>query len=146
MNHQKQFINACRNGNLTDITCLLQTYNINVHADNECGFRWACRYGHLNLVQYLLENNFNIDVHANDDEGFRWACWQGHLNVIKYLITKTKMTNKMMTILSKFKYFDKLKMHSCFVKIFNHKLRLYKFLFPLYNIINVENSIYFGII
>ena len=56
------------------------------------------------------------------------------------------MINKTMKILSHYEYFDELKKHSCCVKIYNYDLRLYKILFPLYNAINVENSIYFGII
>ena len=41
-----------------------------MHAENEYGFRRACENGHLNVVQYLLENNYNIDVHANNETGF----------------------------------------------------------------------------
>ena len=35
MDHQKQFYKACRNGNLTAITNLLNNHNIDVHANNE---------------------------------------------------------------------------------------------------------------
>ena len=114
MNHQKQFYEACKNGILTQIMYLLNTYNIDVHAYNEDGFRWACYYGYLNVVQYLLK--------------------------------KTKMTNEMLKILSEYKYFDEIKIHACGVKIYNYDLRLCKILFPLYNTINVENSIYLGLI
>ena len=144
MNHQKQFYKACENGD--NIMYLLNSYDIDVHADNEKGFRFACWKGHLNVVQYLLENNFNIDVHADNEYGFKWACYFGHLNVVQYLLRKTKMTNEMLKILSEYKYFDEIKKHTRCVKIYNYKLRLCKILFPLYNTINVENSIYFGII
>ena len=114
MKYQTQFTEACEHGNLTDIIYLLNTDSVNVHADNEIGFKLACFYGHLNVVQFLL--------------------------------TKTKTTNKMLKILNKSKYFKEIKKHTRCVKIFDHRLRLCKILFPLYNTINVKNSIYLGLI
>ena len=37
MSHQEKFYEACKNGNLTVITNLLNNYNINVNANNEYG-------------------------------------------------------------------------------------------------------------
>ena len=152
MDYQKQFYEACENGNLTDITYLLNTYDIDVHADNEKGFRWACRHGHLNVVQYLLEHNYNIDVHAENEYGFKFACKRGHLNVVKHLLTKIELTNEMIKILcnNNCEYFDEIKsqikIHKHIVKLHNNNLQSCKILFTLYKTINIENTIYFGLI
>ena len=184
MDCQKQFHEACKNGNLRAITNLLNNHNIDVHVDNEDGFRLACYNGHLNVVQYLLKNNFNIDVHAENEDGFRvacgnghlnvvqyllennfnidvhaeneygfiWACCYGRLNVVKYLLTKMELTDKMIKILciNKCEYFDEIKnqikKYKHDVKLYNNKLQSCKFLFTLYKTMNVENTIYFGII
>ena len=152
MNYQTQFNEACKTGNLTTITDLLNNFNIDVHANNEEGFRWACERGRLNIVQYLLENNFNIDVHTNNEEGFIWACKNRHSAVVKYILTKTNATVELLKILCKYKceYFDEIKFHmknhKHVVKIYDNMLKSCKILFTLYNTINIENTIYFGII
>ena len=152
MGHQGKFNEACISGNLTVIADLLNNHNIDVHACNECGFRLACSNGHLNVVQYLLENNFNINVHAGNKEGFRHACKNGHSLIVQYLLTKMKMTNKIIKTLCKNKceYFDEIKRyiknHKYVVKLFDNKLQSCKILFVLYKTMNIENTIYFGII
>jgi len=47
---------------------------INIHADNEWAFRLACKYGHLDIVKFLLtlEPDHNrIDIHVENDRAFR---------------------------------------------------------------------------
>ena len=152
MDCQIQFYEACRIGGLTSVKHLINNFNINVHAENEKGFRLACWKGHLNVVQYLLENNFNIDVHANNEDGFRWACKYGYSNVVKYLLTKMELTNEMIKILCKnnCEYFDEIKsqikIYKHYVKLYDNKLQLCKILFTLYKTINIENTIYLGLI
>ena len=143
---------ACINGHLNVVEYLTQNYDIDVHAENEYGFRLACVNGHLNVVQYLLENNYNIDVHADNEYGFRIAYKYGYLNVVQYLLTKMKLTNEMIKILcrKKCEYFDEIKsqikVHKHVVKLHNNKLQSCKILFTLYKTINIENTIYLGII
>ena len=146
MNYQEQFYDACEANDLTVIVDLLNNYNIDVHARCEYGFRLACAYGYLNVVQYLLENDFNIDVHVDNELGFEWACINGHLNIAKYILTKTNMTTEIVKIMCR--YFDKndIIKYNYVIKLYNNKLNSFKVLFALYNTINVENAIYFGII
>ena len=152
MDCQQQFYEACKNGNLTTVQYLLNNYNIDVRAKNEEGFRWACQNGYLNVVQYLLENNFNIDAHADNEYGFRLACQRGHLNVVKYLLTKMELTNEMIKILcrKKCEYFyeikSQIKIHKHIVKHCDNILQSCKILFTLYKTINIENTIYLGLI
>ena len=52
---------------------------VDIHADNECAFRWACYNGHIEIVRLLLSdevtNKFGkIDIHANNEYAFHWAC------------------------------------------------------------------------
>ena len=48
----------------------------------------ACRFGILNLVEFLINQFDDIDYHANDEEAFRYACVNGHLE-IAFLLKKT---------------------------------------------------------
>ena len=73
---QQLFIRHCVNGDLDGINELIKTHNINIHADNEYGFRQACQNGHLHIVEYLI-NIYFINIHAKVEGGFRWACQNG---------------------------------------------------------------------
>jgi hypothetical protein len=61
--------------------------NINIHVDNEFAFRYACCYGNIEVVKYLMSLNRNIDIHVDNDYAFKFACKYGHLEVVKYLIS-----------------------------------------------------------
>ena len=54
-----------------------------IHADDEGALQWASQNGHLEVVQYLVEQG--ADIHAYDDYALRMASWHGHLEVVKYL-------------------------------------------------------------
>ena len=91
-------------------------------------------------------------MHAENEEGFRWACKCGYSNVVKYLLTKMELTNEMIKILclNKCEYFNEIKSQ---IKIYKHDIKLYdnklqscKILFTLYKTMNVENTIYLGLI
>ena len=63
---------------------------------NRCGktsFHLACKNGHLNIVEYLLENtNLNVDINAKDSNswtGFILASENGYSNVARLLMEKS---------------------------------------------------------
>ena len=56
----------------------------NVHASNNCAFKWASRHGHLEIVKLLVEHG--ADVHVGDDWPLRWASKNGHLEIVKLLV------------------------------------------------------------
>ena len=88
----EQFIRDCKNGNLDGIKRIIEIHNINIHAINECGFRWACDNGQFHIVEYLINlykinSDYDIiNIHAGGEFGFRWARHNGHLHVVEYLI------------------------------------------------------------
>ena len=94
-----EFITACKNGNLYNILQLLAKTHIQIHFDHDYGFRLACLYGHLHIVDYLvnlytIKYDYNkIDIHAYSELGFRWACQNGHIHIIEYLINLYKIKN-----------------------------------------------------
>jgi hypothetical protein len=47
------FINACEEGRLDRVVELVNN-GVNIHATNEKGFRSACKYGHLEMIKYLM--------------------------------------------------------------------------------------------
>jgi len=51
------------------------------------GFHWACYYGELNVVQFLVQKGFDWTVLVNDgNTGFHLACYYGNLNVVLFLV------------------------------------------------------------
>ena len=154
---------------------MLNNFNIDVNANNDEAFRHACKYGKADVVKYLLKKR-KINVHSNNDEGFVEACVYGHIDVVKYLLKykiNVNMYNEyifmkkatfcsggieyllQIFILSK-NTINMIRYKSCYWlinELQNIEYR-YKFynkdcinvLFPLYNAIGLNNSIYHGII
>ena len=93
---EKQFIDLCTIGNLNTIKTLIAKQYIDIHANEEAGFRMACLKGHYIIVEYLInlyknDNMYTkINIHANYEEGFISACEKGHLHIVKYLINLDK--------------------------------------------------------
>ena len=93
------FIELCKHGYMKDIIKWTNQCNIDIHYNEERGFRLACCGGYLNIVEYLTNfykyhlyetSNTIIDIHINEEEGFRLACSNGHYNVVKYLVNLYK--------------------------------------------------------
>jgi hypothetical protein len=45
---------------------------INIHAEEDYAFRWACQGGHYLLVAQWLYSLGGIGIHTLDDEAFHW--------------------------------------------------------------------------
>ena len=85
------FSAACSIGDLGVVRELLGLdgdRRIDVHAEQEAGFRWACQHGHLGVVRELLglDGDRRIDVHTREEAGFRAACRRGRLGVVRELL------------------------------------------------------------
>jgi hypothetical protein len=58
--------------------------DVNIHAENEHAFRWACSNDHLSAAQWLY-NFGDINIHAKNDYGFLFACSRYHLSGVQWL-------------------------------------------------------------
>jgi len=58
--------------------------NANIHAQNDCAFRYACEKGHIEIAKWLHSSNANI--HAQNDYAFRLACNNGQFEVVEWLL------------------------------------------------------------
>ena len=53
----------------------------------ESGFRYACLYGHTEMVEFLLERGVDPATHGDDDQtGLHCAVIGGHLDTVKILL------------------------------------------------------------
>ena len=69
------FAEACKTGNIDAAKLLLELKpNINISAENEDAFRWACKNGHLHVAQWFQSlNPFKYgtnNLYSNDDLTF----------------------------------------------------------------------------
>ena len=67
-----------------EIVQLLLDHGADIHAQDDDPICWASRYGHLEIVQLLLDHG--ADVHACDDYPLRWASYNGHLEIVQLLL------------------------------------------------------------
>jgi hypothetical protein len=60
---------------------------IDIHAENEDAFRWACKNGHLDVVKFLLSlesERRRIDIHCWNDYAFRNSNFHTRHLLIQY--------------------------------------------------------------
>ena len=83
----KEFLNACKNGNLDLAKNLLETNPmIEISFNNDHVFQDTCSNGHLNVAKWLLEIKPTINISANNEEAFRSACKTNKLDIVKWLL------------------------------------------------------------
>jgi ankyrin repeat protein len=85
---QNKFYELIRFGNLK---CLQEYYEyhkkrIDVSAENEQAFSYACEFGHLDIAKWLLEIKPDIDVSAENEYAFRYACKNNHYDIQDWLL------------------------------------------------------------
>ncbi len=75
------FYSACKKGCLKRVQQLYSDLHIYVYDYMEQSFTCACRFGHLDVAQWLLEVKPDIDVKY----GYRYALGNGHLDVAQWI-------------------------------------------------------------
>ncbi len=87
MKPQRDFIIACKKGNIKLAKKLLETNPaLNISAENDHAFRWTCSYGHLDVAKWLLEIKPTIDIFVNNHYAFRTSCLHDHIDVATWLV------------------------------------------------------------
>ncbi|KAL4135538.1 hypothetical protein QTP88_007144 [Uroleucon formosanum] len=69
-------------------------WDINNVSNGRTMLHKACDYGHLDIVEYLIQNG--ADINKKDNFGITpllCALWENHFKVAKYLIDKGAITN-----------------------------------------------------
>lgn len=91
--HEIEFKNAIENGDIEKIKLLFSLNSINssnMNIENGNALTYACLYGNLKIVKYLLNSpDFKecINIHAENDSALAAACQRGHLDIVKYLLS-----------------------------------------------------------
>jgi ankyrin repeat protein len=53
------------------------------------GFAWACEFGGINVVDFLLQNGMKADTRLKHGEtGLHWAAYGGHSAIVKLLLER----------------------------------------------------------
>ena len=68
-----------------DILKYLVEVGANIHIKDDYALRKASRYGHLEVVKYLVSLGANI--HAQNEGALAQASEKGHLEIVKYLVS-----------------------------------------------------------
>lgn len=63
---------------------------IDIHANNEAAFTFACQNGHLEVAKWLVDLSIKykslINIHIENEDAFITACENRRLDIIKWLI------------------------------------------------------------
>jgi len=90
INHQKEFLEYCKAGNIQVLREYYNNYYDEIfqnREDNDKYFRTVCEAGFLEGAQFLYENVPDIDVSSLVEYPFRYACVNGHLRVAQWLVS-----------------------------------------------------------
>jgi ankyrin repeat protein len=47
---------------------------------------WACEYGHLAVVEFLLEHGVAAAARPRGETGLHWAAYGGHVEIVRLLL------------------------------------------------------------
>ena len=80
----KAIVSACENNclNVIKYLCETQKYYLN---DIYSLFFCACKYGYLEIVEFIVEN-YNIDTHYKNNAAILSASKNGHLKIVIFLL------------------------------------------------------------
>ena len=60
---------------------------INVSAEDNQAFRYACSNGHLEVAKWLLTVKSDVNISEYNEHAFRSACHSGHQEIAKWLLS-----------------------------------------------------------
>lgn len=82
------FTNACKHGDLNTLQ-IMDWSSINSLITSTRAFILACKYGHINIVEYLVENWPHINYYyLYDESAFVQACRKGQIHIVDWLLVK----------------------------------------------------------
>lgn len=80
----RAIINASMKGCLHVVNCLLQVPGLDATAGNNSAIRWASAYGHVGVVERLLQ--VQCDATACHNFAIQWASRNGYIEVVERLL------------------------------------------------------------
>jgi len=85
------YINACENGDYDTVVKLCTTYNYLINyktKKNKSGLIYASKYGHFDIVKYLVENGADLNIQdINENTALMYGVYNSR-KVAEYLITQ----------------------------------------------------------
>jgi len=87
-------VKLCTHGDLSQLQEMSHLELKHIQHNNNYAFRYACCYGHLEVLKWLVDT-FKLtieDARSEDNDAFRCACSHGQLEVLKWLVDKFELT------------------------------------------------------
>ena len=90
---QKVFIEAYSvSGDVEIVNMLIEYTEIDISANNNSAFRMASHYGHIAVVERLLQDGTGrVDPSAKNNYAICWASRNGHIAVVE-ILTRGRVT------------------------------------------------------
>jgi len=57
-------------------------------AQMRSGFNWACEYGRIGVVDFLVQKGLEVGERHHGETGLHWAAFGGHLDIVKLLLER----------------------------------------------------------
>ncbi|ORY74154.1 ankyrin, partial [Neocallimastix californiae] len=78
---------ACKNGNIKQLNHLISS---GINLSEKTKDEWfplhiACQFGHLDIVQLLIENGVNINITMNGKSAIELACQNNYNDIVELL-------------------------------------------------------------
>ena len=75
---------ACSKGYLNIASYIINCHNPNLNAQSGLALKYACVYGHMNIIKLLLDNGANIN--EDNSSAILWSIYKYNYEITKYLI------------------------------------------------------------